>query len=189
MFRINKKITFGFLAFLSLFSIIYIVVKIKGNNRNIPQPTPKNTSQALYKSIVPGTSTNKNVSELLGNPIKTEGNVSEYTSLSPNRNNKVLLENDVVSIVKEIITYKDNKRTTDIIKDYGVAEKILYGPDAGAGFFLFVYPANGLAYIGNPIGKTLLEVWYFPPTDINGFKTKYASDYTDRYVPKQEGLY
>jgi len=188
MFRISKKYIIVFLVLLSFFSVAYIFININ-KSKKTPPPVPKNTSQATYKSIVPGISTSKDLSELLGNPVKSEGNISEYTSLSPNRNNKVSLENDTVSLVKEIVTYKDNKRTTDIIDVYGVSEKILYGPDAEAGFFLFIYPSNGLAYIGNPIGKTLLEIWYFPPTDITTFKGKYASEYADKYTPKQIGPY
>lgn len=188
MFAKYKKILTIFLVFLSTVSVVFIVVKTR-QNKTTTTPLPKNTAQAIYKSITPGLSTTKDVTELLGNPVKSEENLSEYTSQSPNRNNKISFENNTVSIVKEIITYKDNKRTTDVIEIYGVAEKILYGPDAEAGFFLFVYPSNGLAYIGNPMGKTLLEIWYFPPMDINDFKTKYASEYSDSYVPKQVGPY
>src|SRR3989339_760537 len=140
-----KKIIISFFVFFSIFSVVFILIKIQ-QNENTPTLSPKSTAQATYKSIAPGSSTAKDVTVLLGNPIKTEGNISEYTSLSPNRNNKVSIENNIVSLVKEIVTYEDNKRTTDIVEKYGIAENVLYGPDAEAGFFLFVYTSNGLAY-------------------------------------------
>lgn len=185
MFRINKKAIIIVLVILSLASIVYITSKIKWGTKVIPQTT-KNTSQATFKSLIPGKSTEEDVSLVFGKSLKTDSNTSEYQSSSPNENHKVVFENRVVSLIKEIVTFQDNKKASDIIDVYGVPQNILYGSYSSIGFFLFVYPENGLAYIGNPNGGgVLLEIWYFSPTDIDNFKKNYAPNYssTPKTIP------
>ena len=172
------------LAFLSIFSLLFIFGQI--SNNKTPTPTPQNLNQATYNSITPGVSTKDDVTGKLGKPINTDPNLLEFKSLNPNINNQVNIDQGKVSLIKEIITLSDARRTTDITKTYGLAQKILYGPDAGAGFYLFVYPENGIAYIGHPEAGLLLEIWYFPPTNLSNFKASYADNYSESYQPKPD---
>jgi hypothetical protein len=184
LFKNKKKLLLVILVGLSIVSLLFIFGQVS-NNKTGTTP-PKNLTQATYDSITPGVSTIDDVTSKLGKPINTDPNSLEFKSLSPNRNNQVNINQGVVSLVKEIITLKDTRRTTDITKTYGLAQKTLYGPDAGAGFYLFVYPENGIAYIGHPEAGLLLEIWYFPPTNLSNFKASYADNYSESYQPKPD---
>lgn len=183
-FILNKKRLFILICFFALLSIVFIGYMVNKNNRVVPEgtPPPPVAGQASYKSIVPGTSTKEDVIKSMGKPLEDiTGNSGtlKYSSLSPNRQNLVEIDNGKASFIKEIITLKDTKKTKEIVGQYGDAKKILYGPDAEAGFYLFVYPENGIAYIGHPESGLLLEVWYFPPTDLKNFISKYGQGYSE----------
>ena len=60
---------------------------------------------------------------------------------------------------------------------------MLYGPDSVNGYYLFVYPTGGIAYLGNPITKSLLEIWRFIPTDINTLINNWAQNYSIEQPP------
>jgi hypothetical protein len=176
----NKKgVLLGALAVLSILSLLYIFSHLSSKQEVLTPP--KNTTQATYDSIIPGVSTKEDVINKFGKPINTDPALLEFRSLSPNRNNQVEISQDKVSLVKEIITLKDTRRTTDVINSYGVAQKILYGPYSDTGFYLFVYPTNGIAYIGHPESGLLLEIWYFPPTNIPDFIANYAEGYSESF--------
>jgi len=54
---------------------------------------------------------------------------------------------------------------------------VLYSQAPNASFDLFVYPANGIAYLGHSDG-TILEIWYFPPVEnIDMFIENYGQGY------------
>lgn len=185
-FKNKKKVIIVILVGFSILSLLFIFGQVLKNKTGTAPP--KNLSQATFDSITPGVSTTDEVTNKFGKPINEDPNSLEFKSLSPNRNNQVNINQGVVSLVKEIITLQDTRRITDITKVYGLAQKILYGPDAGAGFYLFVYPINGLAYVGHPESGLLLEIWYFPPTDLAGFETNYAKGYSESYQPKKDGF-
>src|SRR3989344_4189570 len=128
--------------------------------------TPKQ-NQATYQSLVPGTSTKEDVLNKLGEPAKEEeAGLIEFKSSSSERLHQVTLEGNIVKLIKETVTLKDEKKINDIQKEFGKPRNVLYGDRSSAGFHLFVYPDKGIAYIGQPESDLLLEVWYFPPTTL-----------------------
>lgn len=186
LFKNKKRVFLITLGALSLFSLLFVLGNVSNKKSNT---TPiQNLTQATFNSLTPGVSTANDVTSKLGKPINTGPNSLEFKSLSPNRNNQVNIDQGVVSLVKEIITLQDTRRITDITKTYGLAQKILYGPDAAAGFYLFTYPQNGIAYVGHPESGLLLEIWYFPPTDLAGFEANYAKGYSESYQPKPDNF-
>ena len=176
----NKKLVlFGLLITLSIISLLFIFGQV--SNNKAPTPTPRNSTQANYNSIVPGVSTKEEAIKKLGKPLNTDPNLLNFKSSSTNRNNQVVINQDKVSLIKEVVTLKDTKTVADITNVYGVAQKVLYGPDADAGFYLFVYPSNGIAYLGHPESGLLLEIRYFPPTDLSSFEENYAKGYSETF--------
>lgn len=143
--------------------------------------TPTSTRIAEYKSIKLGKSTLDEINKLLGFPVgqSEEGGkiTAEYKSSSKYRNNIVIVQNGVATLIKEIVTATDNKKSQDITNEFGVAPYRLYSQELSATFDLYVYPANGIAYLGHEDG-TLLEIWYFQPTDIDNFTTTWANGYS-----------
>ena len=153
-------------------------------------PPSQTTSEISFKSLVPGKSTKKDVVDVLGTPKKegaTDNNrvLLEYDSDSSVYNNQITLDGGVVDNILEIVTLKNPKYAKEIINVYGEPKYVLYGSDSYAGFNLYVYPEEGIAYLGSSHNGLLLEIWYFPPTNIDVFKEKYATEYSDTLEIRQ----
>lgn len=169
----------------SLFLTIFFLF-----SRKTKTITPEIRPNITFKSLIPGQSSKKEVLDTLGNPKKESGLkegqiLLEYDSTNPVYNNTVLIENGSLSLIREMVTLKDNKNAQEIKKVYGEPKYFLYGPDAYAGFFLYIYPENGIAYLGHPETGLLLQIWYFPSTTFDNFKEKYATDYSEKLEPRQ----
>lgn len=161
---------------LSIFNRLFVTKKPQATSS-----TPVSKAVANYKSIVPGSTTQDKVNELLGFPVKTEGEngnlVAEYRSSNEYRNNVVMYKNGVASLIKEMVITSNDKDTSSITEQYGTAQYTLYDSDPTSVFNLHVYPSNGIAYLGADDGN-LLEVWYFKPTTIEDFIKTWAEDYS-----------
>lgn len=151
-------------------------------------PAPISAGVADYKSIVPGKSTLEEVNKLLGLPIeqneKNGKTIAEYESSSKYRNNVVTVQNGVATLIKEVVAATDNKKAESITSLYGIAPYQLYEQRPSSTFDLYVYPNNGIAYIGHEDG-TLLEVWYFQPTTIESFSDSWGQGYSPRPSTKR----
>lgn len=187
----SKKIII--LTIVSLSFLIFIVIKINFNKQNstvVGDPTSSPVNKiASFDEIIPGKTSLERINELLGNPLEStksgELNVSTYKSTNQYRNHKVYSKNGLVElIVEEIID--GNKTTDDIRKIYGLAPEMLYEKKLSSVFNLYIYPSNGIAYLGHEDG-TVFEVWYFIPTIIEDFITKWGKDFSkepSKEVPK-----
>lgn len=186
-----KKGAFVLLVVLSLSSIVFIAyLNYKNAGNAPPQETPAAaTTAAEYKKLKPGFSTKEELIDSLGKPLDTKvenGNeVLEYNSNNPNLNNRFIFRDSKLSFVKEVITLKDNIKISNIKAKYGVPQYALFGPGATIGFYLYIYPDRGLAYVGHSKSDLIKEIWYFPATDFESFKSRYASDYSDTIQPVQ----
>lgn len=172
----HPKLNWGLLIF--VFLIISILLSLLPKKEEVPISTPTGPS---YKSITPGKSDRNELIKSLGDPIKQSqlDNLLtlDYASSSPNRNEKFVLENNKVILIKEIVTLKDAKTKQDITQIYGVTDDVLYGPDAAAGFYLYVYPDKGIAFIGKKESNLILGVWYFIPSSLTKFQSELAKEY------------
>jgi hypothetical protein len=165
---------------LFLISVGYIFYLLKKETK--PTPSIPTTIQNSYKALTPGTTDEKEVVATLGKPLteNTQGKetVLTYPSNSPARKDRVIIENNKVKIIKEVVTLKDSKKVSSLTKTYGTAPYSLFGPDAQSGFYLYIYPDKGLAFIGNVPADLLTEIWYFTPTSIEQFTTDFAQGYS-----------
>ena len=155
-------------------------------NKKAPAgPTPLPTSQqSAWREVVPGVSTKEDVAQKLGKP-KVEGESSlEFQSNSPTRNHALSFEEGVVSLIKEVVSFRDATNVSSLTSKYGEASGILYGPDAENGYYLFVYAEKGVAYLGNPATENLLEIWYFPVTSFEDFQERWATSYSESLSPR-----
>lgn len=164
-----------------LIIILFIANKILGvTTPTSPTPIPASTGVANFKTILPGSTTQDSVNEILGFPVKTEEKdgvtISEYSSTNQYRNHVVTFENGVAVLIKEMVISKEEKTADSVINQFGKAPYILYDQDPTAVFNLYVYPGNGIAYLGGETG-TLLEVWYFKPTTIDSFISKFGEGF------------
>lgn len=188
----NKKIFL--LAFVSIISIIFIFIKINSNKKNtdnIKPPLNIFNEVAMFKEIVPGnTYKEEDINKMLGIPVSStlsgEVKINNYSSSNEYRTNDVEFINGAVDFIKEVVNLDDTRTAEDIRKVYGVTEYVLYENVSDSYFNLYIYPKNGIAYLGHNDG-TVLEIWYFKPTDINTFKSKWASNYSDKPFTGQTG--
>jgi outer membrane protein assembly factor BamE (lipoprotein component of BamABCDE complex) len=175
----HKKLVLISAIILFFVLLIYFVL----NKNKTLQPVNLNT--ATWNGLQPGKSTKDDVLTKLGQPVLETKNgndvVDEYKSNSPTRNHQITFNNQIVNLVKRIVSVNDPETIDDISNLYGQTATRLYGDDSENGYFLFVYLSKGIAYLGNPVTGTLLEVWYFPPTlDLNSFIKNYAPNYSDQ---------
>jgi hypothetical protein len=178
-------------SYLKIFIILLIiaftalVIFISQRSRDVDL-TPPPSAGASYKSITPGESTREGVLDELGSPINSpESNTLMYESTNPNLSNEINLTEDRVTLIKEIVSPSDNKTTEDVTTVYGESPHVLYGPDSTFGFYLYIYPDKGIAYLGHFDEPVLLEIWYFPPTTYNNFKNTWAKQYSETLNPQQ----
>lgn len=168
-----------YLSVLILFiaAVVFFIFYLGSKRPPVTQP-----NQINFESITPGKSTTSDVNKVLGTPIsQTQVNgydLSDYKSTSPTRNNQVYYTNGTAQLIKEIVSFKDLKKVSDVTKKYGTPTNILYGPDTVSGFYLFVYLDKGIAYLGNPNTGDLLEIWYFSPMSLDNFISTWAQDYS-----------
>lgn len=180
MIKFFKK--YWLLILIGLATVLFVVNKIL-ETKQPPSivPTPVSTNTANYRSIFPGTSKLDEVNNLLGFPLseskEDEKLISEYQSNNLYRNHVVIFESNIVALVKEKIISSDEKTESSITSEYGIAPYVLYSQDPSAVFNLYVYSDNGIAYKGANDG-TLLEVWYFKPTTIDEFISKWGEEYS-----------
>lgn len=136
-----------------------------------------------YNSLTPGLSERADFVTKLGEPVAQDKvgiyDVLSFDSPTTERPDEVFFEEGKAVLIKEIITYNTDRNIDTLKETYGNASLILYGEDSIAGFYLFVYPDQGIAYIGNPNSGVLLEVWYFTPVSASEFKQNWAQGYSE----------
>lgn len=179
-----KGVVLIILVLLAIISVGYIFSMTQQNSK--PIPTPKALNVPDWNMVIPGTSTEQEVVNTLGTPKGKVGDVSNYPSRNLAIDSQIYYQKEVVGLIKETVGYSEKRNIDEISSKYGVAPNMLYGPDAVNGYFLFVYPTNGIAYLGNPNTKSLLEVWYFQPTTIDDFLNKWGSGYSLK--PQRSGF-
>lgn len=176
-FRNHKRllIVIAALVFFAAFIFLFGIPKKASNTSLKP-------GQAVWNGLIPGSSTKEDVISKLGQPVFETRNGStttdDYKSTSPTRNHQVIYNGDQSAFMKEIVSVNDTTTLTDLQKLYGQPEATLYGADAQNGYNLYVYLSKGVAYLGNPVSDTLLEIWYFPPTDLQTFISKWGTGYS-----------
>lgn len=176
----TKMFIFGLLILLFLF-VIYILNK---NKKAADDQTNQVKPQiSTYENLTLGKSSRNEIVNNIGLPNKEYFDNNklhlEYTTLNPNFNDEFVLENERLTFIKKIIVINDKLRVGDLKSKYGNEEYILYGPGSSIGLKMFVYPSKGVAFIGFEGKGYLTEVWYFEPTNIEQFKTKFGLNYSD----------
>jgi outer membrane protein assembly factor BamE (lipoprotein component of BamABCDE complex) len=187
----NKKVIKIIFILISLSSVAFIIFMIYGSQKgeriiSVDQNKQTTRVPADLSQITPGKSTKGDVVYKLGKPNKESENedvtILYYNSTSKTRDSQITISQDIVVLIKEMLTYSDPKKVSDIEKTYGLSNYSLFGPDYAGGNKLYIYPAKGIAYLGDPKFDTIDEIWYFESTSIEIFKQKFASNYTQEKV-------
>lgn len=130
-----------------------------------PTPTPKPTPPS-WQGIEPGKSTEAELKEKLGNPIKEseekEQKILEYSSDYEYYPNKVYSHKETIFLVKEQITYDQNLNLQDYINQYG-KPFTMYDKNLGMTYPLNVFSGQGIAVASHLATGRVIEIWYFEP--------------------------
>lgn len=163
------------------FFVIGSVIAFLAINKRQPLPS----QGTAWENLTPGESTKSDVVARLGEPLSESENSAAFRSQSLNRPHQAVFEEEEEKVIflREIITAKDSKDIPTIQDQYGIPTHTLYGPESQNGFDLYVYPSQGIAYLGNPTTGDLLEIWYFQPTTIELFIENWAQDYSTSTQP------
>lgn len=191
-FQQHKKVVIVTLLVVIIIAGVVFLLK----SRSMTKQESKNQETTFnYKSITPGSTTKEDVISILGDPLNQSQNESlttyEFTSLVEARPHEATFEDDELLLFKETVNL--NKTAKDIKDKYGEATNMLYRSAVAGGFALYIYPNQGVAYLGDTSGKNIVtEIWYFKPTTIEEFKAKWAPDFYDSVATEEspiEGIY
>jgi hypothetical protein len=184
----SKKFILIPVVVLSIFSVAFILYNVFSAKKAVT-PTPTvggGIAPASLEKLIPGKTTRSEVLSVLGQPKQDiQGTTNEtliYGATSKTLSHQIIIEGGVVTMVKEMISYGDTEKVSDITKVYGLSTFSLYGQGSEGGSKLYVYPDKGIAYIGMPQFDTLEEIWHFEPTTVENFKAKWAAGYSDTPV-------
>jgi len=175
----KSRIIIASLIVVSLFLSVFIYMRVSKQLSTKTQKEAKVTFEQIIKDLPDESSLSKLIGEPKDIGSKDDTKIYYFDSSNPNKNNEVVYKNDKLILTREIVAPKDNKNSSEITIKYGATNNVLYGPDAAAGFYLFVYPDKGIAFVGNPNSGDMLEKWYFEPTTIEEFKKLFATEYSD----------
>jgi hypothetical protein len=173
---------------LSVLSVAFILFNVFSTKKTVaPTSTVgSGVAPASLEKLIPGKTTRGEVITLLGQPRQdiqgTSNETLVYGATSKTLSHQIIIEGGIVTMVKEMISYGDTEKVSDITKVYGLSTFSLYGQGSEGGSKLYVYPDKGIAYIGMPQFDTLEEIWHFVPTTVEDFKAKWAAGYSDTPV-------
>lgn len=181
----KKRVVIGILAAISFLCLAFIIISILNTQNKESQKDLNPTSKLpiSFNEIVPGETTKQDVTSKMGEPLKdltaTDSGTLYYKSSVTTLNNHIIIRDGTVALIKEIVSFKDTKKVSDIVKIYGLSQYSLFGADSVGGSKLYIYPDKGIAYIGKPKFDTLSEIWYFSPTTIEDFRARWAQNYSE----------
>ncbi|EKE13433.1 MAG: hypothetical protein ACD_13C00018G0010 [uncultured bacterium] len=184
----NKKVILA-IAVISLLSILYIVYISLSGGGGTNRKTKIPETGASYNNLTPGISTEDDVIGQMGTAVKENRSDTittlEYESNNPNFNNQFSMDSGILTLVKQIVSSKDDVTISSINEKYGNYKNVLYKSSSYSGFNLYIYPDKGLAYIGHQGSGIILEIWYFKPTTFNEFKTSFGQAFSENPVEGQ----
>ncbi len=184
----NKKLFIPFII-ISIICISFIGYLLIFKNKNTVTKQPVGETGFSYNNLSPGVSTTEDIKKVLGDPKKEISNGSstilEYNSTNPNFNNQLSVDSGTLSLVKQIVSSKDNISISDLNQKYGNYEDVLYKSSSYSGFNLYIYPSKGLAYIGHQGSGIVLEIWYFKPMSFETFKDTLGKGFSESPVEGQ----
>ena len=170
-----KKYRVYFFLFIILTSIVAAKLLIKPSEIIIKDNT--------FGRITPGETSQKSLEKTLGQPIKKDvsdqNEVYYYQTSKPNWANLFYIDNEQkkVSLIKNH-DVDPSENYQSFIARFGPADHELYGTDFINGFSLHAFLEKGVAFLANATSGSILEIWYFTPTDIDQFLLAYGQGYS-----------
>ncbi len=160
------------LAFIATSLLIIKLVFIKE-----PTQAPPQTQQVeVYKGVIPGKTTAKDLSAIFGAPDPKESDFANNTLVYPRKeggppDEAIMDDNQTLALMKERSL---SGNLNDYVNKYGTPEKEYFGEHATTGYKTYVWATKGLAVVAGSADGIIYEVWYFAPTTLEDFKLKFG---------------
>ncbi|MCR4324705.1 MAG: hypothetical protein NUV69_03380 [Candidatus Curtissbacteria bacterium] len=138
--------------------------------------------------VTPGKTTEEELRQAVGEPIKIEQQngktIYVYPTTNENRQTTVEIENDKVQLIEEPVIAKEKGSLNGYIAKFGQPEALIYGQHgfAAPGHF---WGSKGVIVFGNPISSLIVEIWHFPTTNLATFLQQHPELRTE---PSHEDL-
>lgn len=171
MINLLKKYWFVF----GLFLVVIVLLLIKIYLPDQVSKTPKLT----WRGVVPGKEKVDSLITKLGRPQNQSyenGKLALEYVKGEEIESLVYVQNNTVDLVKDYSSR--NKKLSDFENEFGKPEEEFYGPHQSAGFKVFVFAPTGVAVIAKPETGTVIEVWYFEPTNLQTFLSRWGTGFT-----------
>lgn len=163
----------------AVFGLFLVIAAVAGyvawKNRQEPaQKTPATVSDAQkqqsWQNTHPGMSYEEFIN-LKGDPKKDEtqngtGTIY-YAGINQYWDTAVTVQNNSVVFIREHAFAPQNVSLKSKIKTLASPPVRLYGGISESGQYLYVSPADGVAFIANDQNDTVYEVWYFKPASLS----------------------
>lgn len=174
---LRKNTLIILLAFLATILVLLkiFVVPTKKEAPGPPKPS--------WKGIVPGETQTSQLKDVLGEP-EGVSQVENQTVFSFGTDDggppdRIISENNIVGIIKE--HYFEEKNLASFIEGYGQPEAEFWGEYKTVGFKTYVFPKNGIALIANPNGGVVIQIWYFKPTTLGEFLSRWGQELSTEF--------
>lgn len=137
----------------------------------------------IWRGLVPGQSTAADVTRKLGTPLSSQAQDNTktltYPSTNKYRNHTVVTSNNTLELVKEEVIGNERGFLQDYIRKYGKPDFEGYGPYALGDFKIYIFLKEGLGVVASPNDGTILQLWYFQPTDLQTFRNSVGKEITE----------
>lgn len=172
---LKKNILIVLLAFLAT---ILLVLKVF----IIPQEKPRPPAGISWKGIVPGETQELEVKSKLGEPENTsqQGPQTIFSFGSETGPaDRIISENNIVGIIK--IHYFEEQSLDSFFAEYGKPDGEFWGEYKTVGFKTYVFLKNGIALVANPNSGIVVQIWYFKPTTITEFLSRWGQELSTEF--------
>lgn len=157
---------------LLVFAIAFFAVRRGENGLQLPgapSPTPYGLETVnSFEGLVPGKSNEAELLSRIGKPESVVNKGTYQTYIFPSNNlywkNEISVFKQSVVFIKERLFPPAEQAFTVLSKRIQGVPIKLFGPEHDSGFFLYAYPASGVAYFVHAPKDLTYEVWRFEPT-------------------------
>lgn len=168
---------YWFFVLLGFIATILIVVNIF-----IPKESKKDTTPTpveSYKGITPGKTTTQELNGILGAPDPKQSDFSNNMLAYPREgggpNHQVYADGNTVEFFKQQALEGNLSTYTN---KHGLYEGEFYGDYQESGFKTYVWATKGIAVVASINNGYLFEVWYFKPSTMEDFLSKWGKNLT-----------
>lgn len=142
-----------------------------------PQEKPRPPVGISWRGIVPGETQELELKSKLGEPenVSKQGSQTVFSFGSETGPaERIISENNTVGIIKT--HYFEGRSLDSFLEENGKPDGEFWGEYKTVGFKTYVFLKNGIALVANPNSGIVVQVWYFKPTTMTEFLSRWGQE-------------